>query len=251
MSQQQQQDVTVYRPPSSSAQPSTATMLTSTPVADDELKPTPDELKTAFRSTLAGRHGPDAPLLTRALREREEERLGLHANRNRVYDKVRIRIRFSDRTQIQAEFAESDTIDALYAFLHASVTPQAQSTDVILYTAPPKKEYRRNDPKVNKLTLRQLGLIPSAIVSLRWADPAMNSNTYPAPLLPHLQSQAQDLPQPQQQQQQQQVPASSASTAPASKPMPKWLKNIVSKSNCHAHSHLISSAHTRSSKTEK
>ncbi|ETS60613.1 hypothetical protein PaG_05472 [Moesziomyces aphidis] len=211
--------VRVYRAPSSSS-PSLP------PPADDDLKPTPEELKAAFKSTLLGRHGPDAPLLTRALREKEEQRLGLHSSRNRHWDDVKIRIRFSDRTMVEGSFSEADKIDKVYEFLESVLDPAAKGKGVVIYTAPPKCEYRRMDAKVNAKTLRQLGLIPSAVVSLRWDDPQMNSNAYPAPIRQDLRSQAQDLPSSNAQ----------SSTAPAAsapedkqKPLPKWLKNIVKK----------------------
>lgn len=47
------------------------------PQADDEAKPTAAELKEAFSSHISQRHGPDAPLMTQAMRQREEARLGI------------------------------------------------------------------------------------------------------------------------------------------------------------------------------
>lgn len=44
--------------------------------APPEAVPTGAELKAAFAGTLAGRNGPDAPLMTRAMREKEDIRLG-------------------------------------------------------------------------------------------------------------------------------------------------------------------------------
>lgn len=166
--------VRVYRAPSSSSP-------TLPPPADDDLKPTPEELKAAFKSTLLGRHGPDAPLLTRALREKEEQRLGLNSSKNRHWDHVKIRIRFSDRTMVEGSFSEADTIDKVYEFLESVLDPTVKGKGVVIYTAPPKVEYRRTDAKVNAKTLRQLGLIPSAVVSLRWDDPQMNCKSKPPP----------------------------------------------------------------------
>ncbi|GAK66616.1 alveolar soft part sarcoma chromosome candidate 1-like [Moesziomyces antarcticus] len=210
--------VRVYRAPSSSSP-------TLPPPADDDLKPTPEELKAAFKSTLLGRHGPDAPLLTRALREKEEQRLGLNSSKNRHWDHVKIRIRFSDRTMVEGSFSEADTINKVYEFLESVLDPTVKGKGVVIYTAPPKVEYRRTDAKVNAKTLRQLGLIPSAVVSLRWDDPQMNSNAYPAPIRQDLSSQAQDLPATNVQ------PPTAPASAPEEKqkPLPKWLKNIVKK----------------------
>ncbi|SJX65317.1 uncharacterized protein SRS1_15587 [Sporisorium reilianum f. sp. reilianum] len=223
--------------------PSTNSPSVIPPLADDDLKPTPEELKTAFRSALLQRHGPDTPLLTRAQREKQEARLGLNSSRNRTWTAVRIRIRFSDRTMIESTFGESDTLDAVYAFLDASLDEElTRGKNALIYTAPPKVEYGRNDKKWKGKTLRELGWIPSAVVSVKWDDVAMNSNAYPAPLKGQLKGRAEPVPAPPSFDQP--PPSSSSSTQQASagqssasgssgnaaKPMPKWLKNIVSKS---------------------
>lgn len=215
-------EIRVFLPPSSSAP------VTIPPISDDELKPTASELKSAFRSSPLLHHGPDAPLLTRALREREEARLGLHASRNRSYPSIRIRVRFSDRTMIESTFHESDTIESVYQLLDAALDDDARAKPVVIYTSPPKTEYRRHDRKVQGKTLRELGLIPSAVVSLRWEDAAMNSNAFPAPLRHDLKASAQPLPLPVPDQPQASTDSAAAKSEP--KPMPRWLKNIVSKS---------------------
>lgn len=43
----------------------------------EDPRPTPAEIKEAFASHIQQRHGPDAPLMTSAMREREEARLGI------------------------------------------------------------------------------------------------------------------------------------------------------------------------------
>jgi tether containing UBX domain for GLUT4 len=168
----QYENVKVYRAPADTDSPlATSTLLA---LGDEDLKPTADELKRAFKSTIAGRHGPDAPLLTKAMREKEEERLGLYSSRHRKWDNVRIRIRFSDRTQIESSFAESDTIQAIYTFLEQSLDEQTRAEPVIIYSTPPRVEYRRDDPKIAAKSLRELGLIPSAVLNLRWQNPDRN-----------------------------------------------------------------------------
>ncbi|SNX87710.1 uncharacterized protein MEPE_06420 [Melanopsichium pennsylvanicum] len=234
--------------PSSSSQirvflpPETSTSFIPPP-NDDELKPTPAELREAFKSSILGRNGPDAPLLTRAMREKEEARLGLHSSRNRTFHNVRIRIRFSDRTMIESSFNETDTMDAVYKFLEDSVDERFRAKGVVIYTSPPKVEYQRSvsgnrDNRKNKgdagKTLRELGLIPSAVVNLRWDDPSLNSE---------LKAQAQPLTSPPSSLDQPQSPSSAAgassttsgaansngggSSGKDAKPMPKWLKSIV------------------------
>uniref|UniRef100_V5EDQ5 UBX domain-containing protein n=1 Tax=Kalmanozyma brasiliensis (strain GHG001) TaxID=1365824 RepID=V5EDQ5_KALBG len=224
--------VRVFLPPTASSS-SSSTIQPPLP-AEDDLKPTPEELKAAFRSTIAQRHGPDAPLLTRALREREEARLGLHSSRNRTFTTVRIRVRFSDRTMIESTFNEADTIEAVYAFLHASLDEGVRGRGVVLYTAPPRVEYRREDKKVKGKTLRELGLIPSAVVNVKWEEVRMNSNGFPAPLKQELRGKAEPVPPPPSFDQppptaNAAAQSSSSTTAKDAKPMPKWLKNIVKK----------------------
>lgn len=160
----------VFLPPTTTT--SSSTHITAE--ADEDLKPTPEELKTAFRSTILQRNGPDAPLLTRALRERQEAQLGLHSSRHRTWDNVRIRIRFSDRTMIERSFKETDTMDQVYSFLDESLDDAVKGKGVVIYTSPPKVEYKKGDTKVKGKTLRELGLIPSAVVSLRWDQAGMN-----------------------------------------------------------------------------
>ncbi|CDS00324.1 uncharacterized protein SPSC_00816 [Sporisorium scitamineum] len=219
--------------------PSTTSPSIIPPPSDDDLKPSPEELKSAFRSTLLQRHGPDAPLLTRAQREKQEARLGLYPSRNRTWTSVRIRIRFSDRTMIESTFNESDTLDSVYDFLHSCLDEQVtRGKNAVIYTAPPKVEYKREDRKWKGQTLRQLGWIPSAVVSVRWDDAEMNASGYPAPLKGQLRGRAEPVPvppsfdQPSPAQQQGSATQSASSSASAggnaAKPMPKWLKNIKS-----------------------
>ncbi|PWY96950.1 hypothetical protein BCV70DRAFT_203292 [Testicularia cyperi] len=216
---------------SASRSSASASAMAMAPALDDEeeeLKPTPDELKQAFRSTISGRHGPDAPLLTRALREREEQRL--FSSRTKTWENVRIRIRFSDRTMIESTFTEHDTIEAVYRFLDSCLdTTATKGSAVTIYTSPPKTEYSRSDPRLKAKTLRQLGLIPSAVVSLRWQDPQMNANSFPAPLKPELGAKAQDLPLPPSFEPNPTTATATTPTSSSSKPVPKWLKNIVKK----------------------
>lgn len=225
----------MFLPPSASS--SSSPSIIPPPAAEDDLKATPEELKAAFRSTLLQRNGPDAPLLTRALREREEARLGLHSSRNRTFSSVRIRIRFSDRTMIESTFKETDTIEAVYDFLHSSLDPTITAgKGLVIYTAPPKVEYRLGDKKVKGKTLRELGLIPSAVVSLKWDDAVMNGNGFPAPLRAELRGKAEPVPAPASFEGPQQAQAGAAQSSSSgsgagkdAKPLPKWLKNIVSK----------------------
>jgi tether containing UBX domain for GLUT4 len=57
------------------------------PAPTEDPKPTPAELKVAFSSHIAQKNGPDAPLMTKAMREREEARLGI---KKKEYNEVRV-----------------------------------------------------------------------------------------------------------------------------------------------------------------
>lgn len=224
-------EIRVFLPPSTASSTSTSTPTVYPPLPSDDLKPTASELSHAFRSSPLLRPGPDAPLLTRALREREEARLGLHSSRNRSYPSIRIRIRFSDRTMIESTFDETETIDSVYSLLHDALDEEAKRKNVVIYTSPPRVEYRKDDKKWKGKTLRELGLIPSAVVNVRWDDAGMNAGTYRAPLRKDLLEKAVPLPVPAQAVEptsETQEGAAAAEGKPA-KPVPKWLKNIVSK----------------------
>lgn len=56
------------------------------PPSEGEPKPTPAELKQAFSSHINQKNGPDAPLMTKAMREKEEARLGI---KKKEYNEVR------------------------------------------------------------------------------------------------------------------------------------------------------------------
>ncbi|GAC98297.1 hypothetical protein PHSY_005890 [Pseudozyma hubeiensis SY62] len=225
-------EIRVFLPPSTaSSSTSTSTPTVYPPLPSEDLKPTASELSHAFRSSPLLRPGPDAPLLTRALREKEEARLGLHSSRARSYPSIRIRIRFSDRTMIESTFDETDTIDSVYSLLHDALDEDAKRKNVVIYTSPPRVEYRKDDKKWKGKSLRELGLIPSAVVNVRWDDAEMNSGAYGAPLRKDLLEKAVPLPVPVQAVEAKvegQAEGAAAAEGKQTKPVPKWLKNIKS-----------------------
>lgn len=130
---------------------------------------------------------------------------------------------------VEGVFTESDRIDKVYEFLDSTLNEEASKVGRVLYSSPPRVEYKRGEKK----TLRELGLIPSAVVSVRWDEARMNTNSFPAPLKKELREKAQALPPPpsfDHQQQQGGQGAGNGASGKEAKPMPKWLKNIVSKS---------------------
>ncbi len=90
---------------------------------------------------------------------------------------VKIRIRFADRTQLESTFPSDAPISAVYAFVRDSLDPTilASGKRFTLFTAPPRRDYPERDPKAPNAGLAQLGLIPAAVLSVRWDDATMNS----------------------------------------------------------------------------
>ncbi|KAE8221285.1 hypothetical protein CF319_g5326 [Tilletia indica] len=221
-------EVKVFRPANATPGPSRASQLLSAP---EENSPSSSELKQAFAGAIAGRHGPDAPLMTKAMRERQDAKYG---TTKKVYTTVRLRIRFSNGTQLESTFPSSSSLSPVYDFVRTSLAPAHASKKFTLYLTPPKRDLAEGDPKLRGKTLGELGLVPAAVLNIRWEEMAMNSNTHPAPLKPELLDDAQDIPAPPSFD----APAasntssssSSASTAQGDgtkkdpKALPKWLK---------------------------
>ncbi|KAL9933200.1 hypothetical protein V8E36_007918 [Tilletia maclaganii] len=214
--------VKVFKPANASSGPSRTSQILSAP---EEPAPSSAELKQAFAGTIAGRHGPDAPLMTKAMREREQAKYG---TTKKVYTTVRIRIRFSNGTQLESAFPATSSLSPVYDFVRTSLAPEHAAKRFTLYITPPKRDLAEGDPKLKGKTLADLGLVPAAVLSIRWEDSAMNSNSHAAPLKAELLHDAQDIPTPPSFD----SPASASSSAPAKpdetkrdpKAIPKWLK---------------------------
>ncbi|KAK0529175.1 hypothetical protein OC842_004322 [Tilletia horrida] len=217
--------VKVFRPANAGSGPSRASQILS---AGDEPAPTPAELKQAFAGAIAGRHGPDAPLMTKAMREREQAKYGT----KKTYTTVRLRIRFSNGTQLESTFPATSTLPPVYRFVRESLAPAHAAKKFTLYVTPPKRDLAETDPKLRGTTLSELGLVPAAVLNIRWEDTQMNSNSYPAPLKPELLDKSEDIPTPPTFDSPATASqASSSSTTPKSdgakrdpKALPKWLK---------------------------
>lgn len=141
--------------------------LAPPPPEHDNFEPTPSELREAFSGTIAQRHGPNAPLMTSAMRARQEAALG---RTKKQYDSVRIRVRFSDRTQIEQLFPHTATIDDVYALVDNALHEEGKG-DYMLFQSPPKRDFPRSQ---SRSTLIQLGFAPAAVLSIRWSDPRRN-----------------------------------------------------------------------------
>jgi len=209
----------VFKPPS-------ATSAARAPDLPDEyFSPTAADLKAA-QATLSGRTQAlvNAPLQLRTTREASEK-----AKLDR-WPNTTIRVRFTDRTQLERVFPSTDKIRSVYAFVRGCLREDVQPTKFILYQSPPKRDLKVSDPKVRDLTLAELHLAPSSVLLLRFEDDALNGSYVPAPLVSSVLSQATDLPAPPEYDapapSSHQTSSQTSSMVPSSgqKKIPKWLK---------------------------
>ncbi|KAJ3478529.1 hypothetical protein NLI96_g9694 [Meripilus lineatus] len=131
----------------------------------------------------------NAPLKTQAMRDAEEK-----AKRTK-YPTTTIRIKFSDRSQLQKSFPSTDKIRSVYAFVRSSLREDVKPIKFVLYQ-PPKRELKVSDTAVRDLSLLQLDLAPSSVLHLRFLDDSLNDPTTPAPLDASIIARAEDLPIP-------------------------------------------------------
>ncbi|KAJ3513091.1 hypothetical protein NLJ89_g3139 [Agrocybe chaxingu] len=193
------------------------------PLSDDYFKPTTADLQAA-QATLSARTQAlvNAPLQLRKDREAE-----LQAKRDR-WPETRIRIKFTDGTQLEKSFPSTSKIRVVYAFVRSCLREDTKPIKFVLYQ-PPKYELRVSDPKVRDQSLSALQLAPSSVLLLRFEDDRLNHVNVPAPLDTAVLSQAIDLPPPPAL-----VEDAPTKPAPSSKPspgtskgeikVPKWLK---------------------------
>jgi len=210
----------VYKPAGSQAGP---TPLEDLP--DSYFTPTTADIMGA-QATLTARTQAivNAPLQLRSQREAADK-----AKRDR-WPNTTIRIRFTDRTQLEKTFPSTDKIRSVYAFVRSSLRDDTKPIKFILYQ-PPNRDLKVSDLKVRDLTLTELHLSPSSMLLLRFEDESLNSSNVPAPLLSSIMAQAIDLPSPPSfDASPEQQPSRSGSKPPASnsqtseKKIPKWLK---------------------------
>ncbi|OJA16472.1 hypothetical protein AZE42_06878 [Rhizopogon vesiculosus] len=209
----------VYKPPIAS----TSTPLQELP--DSYFTPSPADLKAA-QATLSARTRSlvDAPLQLRAQREAAEK-----SKRDR-WPTTTIRVRFSDRTQLEKIFPSTDKIRSVYAFVRSSLRDDVKPIKFILYQSPPKRDLLVSDPNVRDLSLAELQLSPSSILLLRFTDESLNGTNVPAPLLPSITARAIELPKPPgldaepPKKQKSATPPTTSSSASTEKKIPKWMK---------------------------
>ncbi|KAJ1562463.1 Tether containing UBX domain for GLUT4 [Cladochytrium tenue] len=137
------------------------------------------ELKALMQHQKArSKFSPDAPLMTRAMREREEDL------RRPKYPKTLIRVRFPDRTTLQATFLSHETVAAVYEIVQTHLSPTAAADDFVLYTPPARLLSDR------AATLAAAGLAPATMLLFRpsaatagptFLAPHLRMEEFPAP----------------------------------------------------------------------
>jgi hypothetical protein len=105
-----------------------------------------------------------------------------------------IRVRFTDRTQLERVFPSTDKILSIYAFVRGCLREDVKPIKFILCEvfaplrcqtyltpssfpqdqSPPKRDLKVSDPKVRDLTLAELQLSPSSVLLLRFEDETLN-----------------------------------------------------------------------------
>jgi tether containing UBX domain for GLUT4 len=192
-------------------------------IPDSYFTPTAADLKVA-QATLSARTQAlvNAPLQLRAQREAVEK-----SKRDR-WPNTTIRIKFTDRTQLEKSFSSTDKIRAVYAFVRSSLRDDVKHIKFILYQSPPKRDLKVSDPNVRDLNLSALQLSPSSVLLLRFEDESLNRSDIPAPLMPSIMAHATDLPLPPNfgdgtSKLTQDTPPSEPKQS-AERKVPKWLK---------------------------
>ncbi|EPS96723.1 hypothetical protein FOMPIDRAFT_101701 [Fomitopsis schrenkii] len=132
----------------------------------------------------------NAPLKTQAIRDAEDK-----VKRAR-WPHTTIRVKFSDRSQLEKTFQSTNKIKAVYAFVRNSLREDVKPIKFVLYQTPPKREFKVSDPNVRDLTLSELQLAPSSVLLVNFFDDALNHTDAPAPLDPSVLALAEDLPKP-------------------------------------------------------
>ncbi|KAJ3011867.1 UNVERIFIED_CONTAM: hypothetical protein HDU68_001484 [Siphonaria sp. JEL0065] len=117
------------------------------------------ELKLAYISSKnKAKQLEDAPLMTKAMRDREEEL------KMKKWPKTMIRVRFPDRVTVQAAFLSTEPVSAIYTLI--SETLATPTKKYILYTTPPLL----NLDSKKEFTFWKAGLAPATIVYFKWED---------------------------------------------------------------------------------
>ena len=108
---------------------------------------------------------------------------------------VKIRFRFSDRTQLETTFPVTSTLSSLYSFLPTTLSSPLQNK-FTLYQTPPRKDLLLKDSKLKDKTLKELGFVPQAVIYVRFEDASLNETSRKPPLKEELLHGAEDCEPP-------------------------------------------------------
>ncbi|KAJ3046254.1 Tether containing UBX domain for GLUT4 [Rhizophlyctis rosea] len=144
-------DLKVFHPPKDDSGPSKIEL------PDDFFELTSAELKVLVAGSTQRRTAIEgAPLMTKAMREREDEL------RRAKYPKTLIRARFPNRLTLQVTFWSGEKVSSLYDAVRESLaTPDRAFT---LYVTPP---FKTLEPEQ---TFWKFGLAPATLVYFKWSD---------------------------------------------------------------------------------
>ncbi|PLW42943.1 hypothetical protein PCASD_04685 [Puccinia coronata f. sp. avenae] len=176
--------------PSANAQPAPRPVL-----GDDYFVPTAAEAQRAFSSQVASREKlTDAPMLTKNLREREQNQK--KNEKLARFPITRIRIKFGDRSMLEGSFPSTSKISDVYQFVKESLQDDVRTKPFILYQTPPRREFLLKDAKIRSSNLLDLQLAPSSLLLIKFTDEIYNHSSNRPPLMQELLDSAQPLPSP-------------------------------------------------------
>ena len=143
-------DLLVFLPPPKDVMPKQIEL------PDSFFRLSPAEMKALVGSQQArSRQLQDAPLMTRAMREREEEL------KRQKHPKTRIRVRFPNRYTVQANFWSGERVSSLYKAIESVVSSERK---FVLYVTPPHQNLDEN------VSFWDSKLAPASLVYFNWAD---------------------------------------------------------------------------------
>ncbi|KWU41279.1 hypothetical protein RHOSPDRAFT_4100, partial [Rhodotorula sp. JG-1b] len=174
-------------------------------------QPTAQELQRAHAHAISHReHLVDRPLLTSKLRD--QQRADKQRAKATKFPKTTIRIRFhgGEQSLLEGEFnSATDKLVHVYEFVRLALQPRLRHVPFLLYQAPPRQEYRRDDPALRGKSLLDLDFAPSTSLYLKFLPPPPSSQegvnidnlnattTSPSEfLIPELIQAATELPRP-------------------------------------------------------
>ncbi|GAA6024497.1 hypothetical protein JCM11491_004836 [Sporobolomyces phaffii] len=158
--------------------------------------PTAVELQQAFAGQVKKREGlVDKPLLTQKLRDRQDAQKSTQTARR--WPQTRVRIRFSDRSQLEGIFPSTDKLVHVYEFVKLALDEPRRETSFLLYQSPPRTEYTKGNPAFRGKSLIDLEFTPSTVLYIKFLDDdTLNSSSIRPPLRPELLAIAAQLPPP-------------------------------------------------------